>query len=199
MSEFGFDENTQEGTEFRFILVRGKEDAIREGIFLEDLKLDTWKTGNSYLEIIVKNKQDQTANKRYNKPIIDSVIKDEKALKEANAKFSKICKNITTKILGENVVIEGNTFEEFVTNMINKIKSNPKWNKTELRTVFVHNKDGFTTLRSYSPIFELASVPKDKSHLIISDTYDKYVEKQNPSNESTGFTTNPIQNKEDIF
>lgn len=186
---FGFDGNTTEGNDFKFITV-DKVTAVQEGIYFEDFKVDKWDgKEDMYLEVTVRNKQGQTCNRRYNQPSIDgNIVKDEAGLKKANNKFAKIAKNISTKVLGDNVAISGKTWAEFVNNLISKIKANPNWNKIELRALFVHDKAGYTKLRSFSPIFELASIAKADSKLVPGD-YDNYIVKQTPSTESSGLTT----------
>ena len=181
--EFGFDQDTPEGNDFKFISVSGKDDAIREGISLEELKVDKWDDGSVYLEVTVKDKEGKTCNRRYSQPKIDGTyVKDDAGLKKANEKFSKIAKNIATKILGDAVVLSGKTFEDFCNTLVTKVKSNANWNKIELRCVFVHDNNGYTKLRSFAPIFELAKIPKAESKLTISD-YDTYTVKKTPNKE----------------
>jgi len=197
---FGFDGNTTEGNDFKFITV-DKQSAVQEGIFFEDFKVAKWDgKEDMFLEVTVRNKAGQTCNRRYNQPSIDgTIVKDDAGLKKANDKFAKIAKNISTKVLGDNVAISGKTWEEFVNNLITKIKSNPNWNKVELRALFVHDKAGYTKLRSFSPIFELASIAKTDSKLTPGD-YDNYVVKQTPSSEgSGGFSTETTATAADIF
>jgi hypothetical protein len=203
---FGFDDKTSEGNDFNFITVT-KETAIQEPIYLEDLKLGKWEgKENAYLEVVVRNEAGQTANKRYNLPMkvdgkftkFDGTEGTDEDLKKAGEKFQKLAKNIATKILGEDTTISGKGVEDFCNNLITKIKSNPKWNKTALRVLFIHNSDGFTTLRAFAPMCELSSLPKAQSRLIPGD-YDNYVVKKTPSTESDDLGTGQPVDTTNLF
>lgn len=202
MSEqLGFDSQTNEVNDFKFITVTGKEDSIQENIFFEDIKVDKWEGKDEYyLEVTVRNMQGQTCNRRYSEPKIDgNVVKDEAGLKKANDKFLKVSKNIATKVLGDNAAIKGANWFELWTNLANAIKAKPGWNKVAMRAVFVHDNNGYTKLRSFSPIFELMTVAKEASQLKVGD-YDKFVAKQTPSTETDGFAiTGENKSTEEIF
>lgn len=196
---FGFDQNTQEVNDFKFITVT-KETAIQENIYFEDIKLEKWEGKEDYyLEVTVRNDKGQTANRRYSEPKLDgNIVKDEAGLKKANDKFLKIAKNMATKVLGDNAVLGGSNFVDFCTKFIASIKAKPNWNKIPMRCVFVHDNNGYTKLRSYSPIFELMTVPKDKSALVVG-TYDNYTVKQTPSTEAEVATTGTEAEVNNIF
>lgn len=204
---FGFDEKTSEGSDFNFITVT-KETAVQEPIYLEDLKLGKWEgKENAYLEVVVRNEAGQTANKRYNLPMkvdgkflkFDGTEGTDEDLKKAGDKFQRLAKNIATKVLGDGIIITGKGVEDFCTTLITKIKAVPKWNKVPLRVMFVHNSDGFTTLRAFAPMCELASLPKAQSKLTPGD-YDNYVVKKAPSTESDDLGTgHPVANTTELF
>lgn len=187
--QLGFDNTTAEVNEFNYISVT-KETAIQENIFFEDFKVENWEgKEEAYLEVTVRNAQGQTCNRRYSTPKIDGTyVKDAEGLKKANDKMLKICKNITTKVLGDAASIKGKDFKELWINMITAIKAKPGWNKVALRAVFNHDKSGYTKLRAFSPIFELMTVPKDQSGLKLGD-YDNFIAKQTPSKESDELST----------
>lgn len=201
MSEqLGFDSTTVEGSEFNYITVRSKEDAIQENIFFEDFKVENWEgKEETYLEVTVRNAQGQTCNKRYSCPKIDgNYVKDDADLKKANDKMLKICKNIATKVLGDNASVKGANFKELWNNLVTAIKAKPGWNKVPMRAVFSHDNNGYTKLRAFSPIFELMSVPKTESQLKVGD-YDKYVVKQTPSKEVDTLSTDTATADAEIF
>ena len=197
----GFDNTTAEVNDFKYITVTSKEDAIQENIYFEDFKVEKWEgKDDAYLEVTVRNDKGQTANRRYTEPKIDgTIIKDEAGLKKATDKFLKISKNIATKVLGENAAVKGNNWFELWTNLVNSIKAKPGWNKVPMRAVFVHDNNGYTKLRTFSPIFELMSVSKENSQLKVGD-YDKFVARVNPSTENDGLSiSNAATTENDVF
>jgi len=188
---YGFDDKTSEGKSF--IKVTPKT-AISTGRFIKDIRFVPAKDGaNAYLEIEVRDANNATASRRYYEPKIDERIKDEEALEAAQRKINAVAKNLTTKFLGEDYKITGvKTFEEFCNKIITDIKKTPGWDKKELRIKVVLNANGYPTLPSYSPIFELATVPPEQSILAINPRFD-VVEGAEPDED-----TKPDISKEDL-
>ena len=161
---FGFDETTKEGgNEFPYLTVK-KETAKQSGIFYKDFIVGKWADGNPFIEVMVCNKEGQTTKGRYSvakAQLYDNDLAKGITLEEKEKKvvtnFIAVVKNFTTKVLGDNAKISGNTLEEFLENTVKAIKAKPGWDKLDLTAMFIHNKDGFTNLRTFSPVVELTS------------------------------------------
>jgi hypothetical protein len=178
--EFGFDEKTEEGKDFNFIVVT-KEDSIRNGINFKDFVVGKWDDGQPFLEVTVQDKTGKTASGRYSLAKDDGTDEDKK---KKVTKIQAIVKNFATKVLGENAKLSGTSLQDFFEKAVAAIKAKPGWNKVDLTAMFIHDKNGYTKLRSFSPIVELTSNKEKVSKLQYAQfELDGFVEKKTPNKE----------------
>ena len=169
---YGFTAETQETTSNSKFIQVTPETAIATGRFIKEMKFEE-NGGNPYFEIIVSNKEDQTANRRYYEPKIDGTyVQDEAGLKKAAAKFNGVMANIARRFLGDAYVTQGVTsFESLCKKVIADIGT--KHINKELRVKVILNKENYPTLPGYSPIFE--NIETNPSKLKIDPKFDNVV------------------------
>lgn len=176
---FGFDKNTLEQTDSKFIKV-----GIQENLEVKEIKFNPAEGAlPSSLEITLVQKAEDgsevTASRKYFEPSLGEYNKTEEELEKARTKFSKIVKNFSTKFLGEQYEIPVQpSFEAFCKKAVADI--GVRYKGVKVRGVIVYNNAGFPTLRAFSPVVELMSVPKEQSKLKLGD-YDLVVAPSTPA------------------
>ena len=174
---YGFTAETKEQSSVsRFIQVT-PETAIATGRFIKELKFED-NNGNPYFEIVVVNKEGQTANHRYYEPKMDgNIVKTQEELTKKASQFNGIMANLSRRFLGENYVPQGVTsFETLCKKVIADIGN--KYINKELRIKIVLNKNNYPVLPNFSPIFE--DIATNPSKLTITK-YDKVISDYKPS------------------
>lgn len=169
---FGFDETTKDSGKNLMLPGINRKPAS----FPELADVDTFITGINYLpkegatsaslEVCMRDSEGRTLESRFFDPT-EGEYGGEKAVK----KFVKVAANLARKFLGESFVIaEQPTFEAFCNKLISDIGT--RYQNVPLRTVVVLNSKDYPKLRSYAPIWELASIPEEKSTLVINPRFD---------------------------
>lgn len=187
----GFNENTSEVGGGKFIDVT-KETAIRGGRFIQSITVGDYE-GQPYLDVVVVDREEKTANKRFFEPKEGGTYTDtpEKFTKETN-KLLKVTANLVRRFKGEKAVLAGATWKEYFENVKKAVEETPGWNKKELRVKVIlragKNKDGdigyYPTLPGYAPVFEDITIPISETKLRVGQ-YDMVVVPQ-------GVTPDPI-------
>lgn len=169
----GFNEETPEGSQSKFIDVT-PEKSIAGGRFLNDISVSDAESGDCYLNVEIRDKDNKTANRRFYEPKIGGFVKNEDDLKKAQNKIVGIGANIVRRYKGEQASISGANWREFFNNIVTAVKNTSDWDKKEIRAKVVLNKDNFPTLPGYPPIFEDISIPTSESKLRLTE-YDNVV------------------------
>ncbi len=167
---YGFDQKTNEQVDSKFIKV-----GIQDNLELKEWKFnpaDERLSQNIEITLMQRDADgtEVTATRRYFEPTIGEFNKTAEDLEKAQTKFSRIIKNFCTKFLGEQYEIPAQpSFEAFCRKAIADVGVRCKGVK--LRGMIVYNNGGFPTLRSFSPVVELMTTPREQSKLKPTD-YD---------------------------
>ena len=169
---FKITKDTKEETGQKFFAIDSIKDFVQEDCFITDMIVEEGQYGTQ-LKVTVGKEGASTSGWLAKKPEADvtlpsgKVLTNEAQIKNASSTIAHICR----KYLGEDLVVEGTTFEEVCNSMIAQTKD--KWATTPLRVKFMlkaTGKGNFANLAKYLPIFENMSVDKEKSKLKITLT-----------------------------
>lgn len=158
----GFDQNTTEVSGGKFIQINSKEDSIQAGRFLNKIEVGQLDDGTNWIEVEVRNAENQIANRRWFEPKKGGFVESDDDLKKAQNKVNKVMANLVRRIKGDQFTIQAATYGEFFQKVKEAIEATPGWNQKEMRikVVLKETQDGgfFPTLPAYAPIFEEVSV-----------------------------------------
>ena len=198
---YGFDEKSPEAMDSKFI-----ETGIQENLELKEWKFAPAVGGDqpmgAHVEIVlVKTDEagnEKTANRRYFEPSLGEYNKTEEDLAKAQVKFSRVIKNFCTKFLGDKYEIPAApSFEGFCKKAIADVGT--KYKGVKLRALIVYNNGGFPTLRSFSPVVELMSVPLAQTKLKVTEPYDVVTAPVKKGDATAGPTNTGLKPGENIF
>lgn len=177
-------ETSEETQGSKFIPINSEEDSIQENRYLKELEVgenDQDGQAVSYFQVVVRDSEDRTANKRYFEPRIDGrFINTEEDLAKADQKLLKVLANLIRRFKGDQAETpQVSNWKDMFTQTKRIIEETSGWEKVNLRVKVILNKDDFPTLPGYAPIFENATTPKSESKLKVMPEYNDRVVKNN--------------------